>query len=99
MNFSIKAIYDWYRDSLRNPKYRWWIVAGTMTYLFSPFDISPDFFPILGQIDDVALLTLLVAELSRIFIEGYQQRQVKTPSVDHPLDTKTVDVDATPVQE
>ncbi|WP_299410487.1 YkvA family protein [Acaryochloris sp. IP29b_bin.148] len=105
MNFSIKALYQWYRNSLRNPKYRAWIIVGTLAYLFSPFDISPDLFPIVGQIDDLALLTLFISEISQLWIENYKQRQVSTQpdtnaSNPHTPDTsETVDVDAVPVQD
>ncbi|MGR3276696.1 DUF1232 domain-containing protein [Acaryochloris sp. 'Moss Beach'] len=100
MNFSIKAIYNWYRNSLRNPKYRGWIIAGTLAYLLSPFDISPDIFPIVGQIDDLALLTLFVSELSQVLIEGYKKRQVNTQPDSNESDSQeTVDVDAVPIQD
>lgn len=100
MNFSIKAIYNWYRNSLRNPKYRGWMIAGTLAYLLSPFDISPDIFPIVGQIDDLALLTLFVSELSQVLIEGYKKRQVNTQPDSNESDSQeTVDVDAVPIQD
>ncbi len=100
MNFSIKAIYNWYRNSLRNPKYRGWMIVGTLAYLLSPFDLSPDLFPIVGQIDDLALLTLFISELSQILIEGYKQRQVTTQPESNASDSqKTVDVDAVPIQD
>lgn len=35
MNFSIQAVYNWYRNLLRNPKYRWWVVLGTALLLIS----------------------------------------------------------------
>ncbi|NJM64245.1 MAG: DUF1232 domain-containing protein [Acaryochloris sp. RU_4_1] len=102
MNFSIKAIYNWYRNSIRNPKYRGWIIVGTLAYLFSPFDISPDLFPIVGQIDDLALLTLLISEISQVLIEGYKQRQMTQPQTS-PSDSETtettVEVDAIPMQD
>ncbi|MFM2065069.1 MAG: hypothetical protein RLZZ507_4740, partial [Cyanobacteriota bacterium] len=25
MSFSIQSLYTWYRNVLRNPKYRWWV--------------------------------------------------------------------------
>jgi uncharacterized membrane protein YkvA (DUF1232 family) len=74
MKFSIQAIYNWYRGLLRNPKYRWWVILGTMLYFISPFDIAPDFLPIVGEIDDVFLLTLLVTEVSGLVIEGFKAR-------------------------
>ncbi|MGL6282409.1 MAG: YkvA family protein, partial [Microcoleaceae cyanobacterium] len=75
MAFSIQAVYNWYTSIIRNPKYRWWVIIGTFAYIFSPLDISPDFIPFIGQIDDVALVTLLVAELSQQAIGFFKNRQ------------------------
>ncbi|MDX2215277.1 MAG: YkvA family protein [Oculatellaceae cyanobacterium bins.114] len=69
MKFSVQALYDWYRQTIRNPKYRWWIILATAAYLISPIDIAPDFIPIIGQIDDVVLITLLVSEISQLLID------------------------------
>ena len=77
MNNSIQSVYNWYRNAIRNSKYRWWVVLGTLAYIFSPFDISPDFLPIIGQLDDVVLLTLLISELSQQLIEYTQARQAQ----------------------
>lgn len=81
MSFSIQSVYNWYRNTLRNPKYRWWIILGTLVYLLSPFDIAPDFLPAVGQIDDIAIVTLLVAELSQMGIEYFKVRQGKSSEV------------------
>ncbi|VEP11600.1 conserved hypothetical protein [Hyella patelloides LEGE 07179] len=75
MQVSMTSIYNWYRNTLRHPKYRWWLVLGTLAYLISPIDISPDFIPIVGQIDDVMLATLLVTEVSQLFIEKFKSRK------------------------
>ncbi len=100
MSFSPKALYDWYRNTLRNPKYRWWIILGTLAYLISPIDISPDFFPIVGQIDDIMLVTLLVSELSQIAIDFARVKrgmaQTSPADVQPP---QTVDINAMPVDE
>ena len=98
MNFSIQSVYGWYRNTLRNPKYRWWIILGTALYFLMPFDIAPDFLPIVGQLDDVFLLTLLVSEVSQMAIEGYKTRKGKNTA--NPTDTtaSTVDVDAVSVK-
>ena len=50
MKFSIESLYTWYRNVLRNPKYRWWVILGTLVYLVSPFDILPDFVPLWGRL-------------------------------------------------
>ncbi len=65
-------IFRWYRRLIRNPKYRLWVILGTLAYLISPIDISPDLFPLIGQIDDVALLTLLISEVSALLFADRQ---------------------------
>ncbi|WP_413174903.1 YkvA family protein [Anabaena azotica] len=94
MNFSIQSLYTWYRNVLRNPKYRWWVILGTIAYLLSPIDIAPDFIPVVGQIDDLLLLTLLVSEVSGLVIDGWKAKKGNVePSVSDSTDN-TVDVDA-----
>lgn len=98
-NFSLQSIYNWYRNTLRNPKYRWWIILGTLVYVFSPIDISPDFLPIIGQIDDVLLLTILVSEVSQVVINAAKTRKdEKVAANPSNASDETVDVDAVSVQ-
>ncbi|NEP15072.1 MAG: DUF1232 domain-containing protein [Symploca sp. SIO2C1] len=96
--FSLEPIYNWYRNTLRNPKYRWWIILGTLVYVFSPIDISPDFFPIVGQIDDVLLLTLLISEVSQLVIDAAKTRKEQKVAA-NPSNSSddAVDVDAVSV--
>ena len=68
MNFSLESLYSWYSSMIRNPQYRWWIVLGTLAYLWSPIDFLPDIFPIIGWIDDGLLATLLVSEISQLVL-------------------------------
>lgn len=104
MKFSVQSVYEWYRNTLRNPKYRWWVILGTLAYLVSPIDIAPDFLPIVGQLDDVFLLTLLVTEVSGLVIEGFKSRQEKvdisnsTTADDKGTNHNTIDVDAVSVK-
>jgi len=97
MNFSLSSLYDWYRNAIRHPKYRWWVMLGTVIYLISPIDIAPDFIPILGQLDDVMLAGLLFTELSQMMIAKLQTRQenknVATENTENP-GGETVDIDA-----
>ncbi|MCC0176929.1 DUF1232 domain-containing protein [Waterburya agarophytonicola K14] len=97
MNFSLSSLYDWYRSAIRHPKYRWWVMLGTVIYLISPIDIAPDFIPILGQLDDVMLAGLLFTELSQMMISKIQARQESNPNTttnaENPS-SETVDVDA-----
>lgn len=75
MNNPAQAFYNWYRETLRNSKYRWLIVLGTLAYLISPIDLAPDFIPILGWIDDGIVATLFVTEVSQILLETLNRRK------------------------
>ena len=103
MNFSVQAVYNWYRNLIRNPKYRWWVVLGTLVYFISPIDLLPDFFPVVGELDDVFLITLLVSEISQMLIEGVKSRKGDTDIATNTNDNvttpaKTVDIDAVSVK-
>ena len=104
MNFSIQSIYNWYRNTIRNPKYRWWIILGTLLYLFSPIDIAPDFIPIVGWIDDGVILTLLIAEVSQLLTERLKaapksEADQSSEQTNHAAaGDSTVDVDAVSVK-
>lgn len=104
MNFSIQSVYTWYRNLLRNPKYRWWVILGTALYFVSPIDIIPDFFPLVGELDDAFLVTLLVSEVSQLLIEGVKARkshgntQVPNAGDNSTTTANTVDVNAVSVK-
>lgn len=104
MNFSIQSIYNWYRSLIRNPKYRWWVILGTLFYFISPIDIAPDFIPFVGELDDVVLMTLLVSEVSQLALEGFKARKGNTEATTSnvanvsPTTANTVDVDAVSVK-
>ncbi|MGD1859222.1 MAG: YkvA family protein [Leptolyngbyaceae cyanobacterium] len=70
----VQSFYSWYKQTIRHPKYRWVLIGATLLYLVSPIDIAPDFIPIIGWIDDAAIATLLVAELSQVFLDGMSKR-------------------------
>lgn len=102
MPFSVNALYQWYRDALRNPKYRWWVILGSLTYLVSPLDLAPDLIPLVGQIDDVVVVTLLVTELSQLLFDSLRAKQEgdgPQQSVEDDSGAQTVDVDAVPMQD
>jgi uncharacterized membrane protein YkvA (DUF1232 family) len=70
-----KTLYEGYRWLLRESKYRWIVILGSFIYLFSPFDISPDMFPVVGWIDDGLVLTLLMSEVSQILLDKVKARK------------------------
>jgi uncharacterized membrane protein YkvA (DUF1232 family) len=91
---AVQSLYNWYRNTIRNPKYRWWLILGTFLYLFSPIDVAPDFIPIIGQIDDVVLMTLLVSEVSQMLIDRVKTKQDHVVADASATKTDSVDVDA-----
>jgi uncharacterized membrane protein YkvA (DUF1232 family) len=104
MNFSLQSVYNWYRNLIRNPKYRWWVVLGTLLYFVSPIDIAPDFIPFVGELDDTILMTLLVSEVSQMVLEGFKARrgtqEAKVPNAETDSNgaVKTVEAEAVSVK-
>ena len=77
MKINLQSLYNLYRNAIRNPKYRNWIILGTLIYVLSPFDISPDFFPLAGQIDDFLLLSIMLTEVSQMLISSLKSQEYK----------------------
>jgi uncharacterized membrane protein YkvA (DUF1232 family) len=89
-NTIVQNLYNWYRQTIRHPKYRWFLILGTLLYLVSPLDISPDVFPIVGWIDDTVVATLLVTEVSQMLLESRKNRKNQQPDSAN----STINVDA-----
>ena len=85
----VQAFYNWYRATLRHPKYRWLLIGATLLYLVSPIDIAPDVIPIVGWIDDGIVATLLVTEVSQLLMGWLNRSSDETEEV-----ATTVDVNA-----
>lgn len=66
-----------YQTLLRHPIARWFVIGGTLVYLLSPIDISPDGVPFIGWIDDGVLATLLVTGLVELLMERRQALRQK----------------------
>ena len=67
-------IYKWFINLIRNSKYRWAVILGSLIYLISPLDISPDIFPVIGWIDDGLLASIVVTELTQIVLEKRREK-------------------------
>lgn len=72
------ALHELYRKALKHTKYRWVVILGTLVYLVSPLDISPDVFPVLGWIDDGVVVSLLVTEMSQLMTEQLKRKRQAT---------------------
>ncbi|MEN3285635.1 MAG: hypothetical protein V7607_6775 [Solirubrobacteraceae bacterium] len=45
---------------------RWrWALAGLLAYLMLPFDLVPDFLPVVGQVDDAVLVVVVLRGVLR----------------------------------
>ena len=98
MNFT-QVLYDQYRNLIRDSKYRWAIIIASALYILSPIDISPDFLPIVGWIDDGIVLTLLLTEVSAILMEKVKsKRGASSENVADDMADKTVTVDSVQVK-
>lgn len=87
----VDNVYNWYRQTIRHPKYRWLIILGTLLYLVGPIDISPDVFPIIGWIDDTVVATLLVSEVSQMLLESRKnKKEQQSNSVPNTVDVEAV---------
>lgn len=92
MKINPRSLYNWYTSSIRNPQYRLWMILGTLVYLISPIDISPDIIPIAGQIDDFVIVSIMISEVSQLLLEAMKKKKLdKNISTD--TEPKTVDVE------
>jgi uncharacterized membrane protein YkvA (DUF1232 family) len=100
-SFPVKAfsswILNWYRNSIRHPKYRWWLITGTLVYLLNPFDLLPDMLPIAGLIDDGLITTVLVAEVAQIMGKTLTSQKRNRSGAVSDSNTAVVDVNSVPL--
>lgn len=55
--FAVYKLIAKHPDTPLLPKLLLWLAIG---YLLLPFDLIPDFIPVLGQLDDVVIIPLLI---------------------------------------
>ena len=91
---------QWYRKLLNHPKYRMVFILGSLIYLLSPVDLSPDVFPVVGWIDDGLVATLLMGEVSQLIVERKKLRSQKKKETaqdqDNDIEIESVTVDPKP---
>jgi len=93
-----KRVYRWFKNLIRNSKYRWLVILGSLVYLISPIDISPDVFPIIGWIDDGLLASVVITELTQMVIDQRRKKAGLTPKHQATETANSViDVESAPV--
>lgn len=65
-----QVLYGWFRQGVRNPATRQWVILAVFVYLLSPIDLIPSILPGVGELDDVFLLGLLLVELTQVWFLG-----------------------------
>jgi uncharacterized membrane protein YkvA (DUF1232 family) len=98
-NFSLESIYNWYRDLVRNPKYRWWVVGASLVYLLSPIDLLPEaLLGPLGLVDDMVIVTVLATELAGVLRDRVSAKKPKSDTKNTTATTEMVDIAAVEVE-
>ncbi|MDX2272356.1 MAG: YkvA family protein [Cyanobacteriota bacterium] len=94
-------LYQAFRRGLRHPQIRPWLILGIFTYLISPIDLIPSLLPIVGEVDDLVLLSILGGELLQMWIgdpfppaASGQTRNESASAPDHPASQQVIDVAA-----
>jgi len=88
----------WFTNLIRNSKYRWLVILGSLVYLISPLDISPDVFPVIGWIDDGLLATIVVTELTQMALDrrrnskGQISQETGQSEVENVIDVESVTI-------
>jgi uncharacterized membrane protein YkvA (DUF1232 family) len=74
------SVMDWYRKLIRHSRYRWVVLLGTLVYLVSPIDISPDVIPLVGWIDDGLVATIAITEITQMLVDRKRRLKANIPA-------------------
>lgn len=100
MKFNLSSLYTWYTNGIRNPQYRLWVILGTLVYLISPIDISPDIIPIAGQIDDFVIVSIMLSEVSQLLLGAMKNKKLDKDNIENQNNQgETVEVEAIPLEK
>lgn len=94
--YSLRMAWRLLRDPRVSPWIKVLIPALAVGYLLLPVDVAPDFLPLLGQLDDLAVLALvarLLIELSPAAVVSEHERDLRksAASAEAPSPSDVVD--------
>ncbi|MBD2232049.1 YkvA family protein [Phormidium tenue] len=72
-----------YSGLLKRPRYRWVVMGASLIYLVSPIDVSPDFIPVAGWIDDGVVATLLATGITQVLLDRRQTMKDQKTLANH----------------
>ena len=80
---NVQVLYALFKDSV-NGKYKLApasvaMIGGGLLYFILPADLIPDFIPVIGYLDDLAVLTTIVNSLSKEIKEYQIWKEEQTP--------------------
>lgn len=61
----------------KTPQYAKVIIAGALAYLVSPIDVIPDFTPVVGLLDDLAVITAAIAQITVHILPEHSQKKLE----------------------
>ena len=76
----IKQNIEFYRSlhgDPRVPRVAKWLLWSAIGYTFLPFDLIPDFIPVVGQLDDIVIVPLLVLLAIRMIPKDIYEEHLK----------------------
>ena len=90
-----RSLIRWFTNLIRNSKYRWLIILGSLFYLVSPLDLISDFLPVIGWIDDGIIASIVITELTQFLLEQRRQKSsIKQEESFADLNNSVIDVEA-----